>query len=62
MLGIATGVSNTVANAQTGETPGRFASKAGLFGASRLTLAGPPQGAFTPLHGVVRSDAAERLD
>jgi len=25
-----------------------------LFGASRLTPSGPPQGAFTPLHGVVR--------
>jgi hypothetical protein len=28
----------------------------------RLTPAGTPQGAFTPLGGVVRSDAAEGLD
>jgi hypothetical protein len=33
---------------------------AGLFGALRLTPAGTPRGAFTPLHGVVRNDADER--
>ena len=31
-----------------------FPRDAGLFGALRLTPAGPPQGAFTPLHDVVQ--------
>ena len=39
---------------------GRTVNGAGLFGATRLTPVGPPQVAFTPSDGVVRSAAAEQ--